>query len=155
MLQVIVAVVVANLEETYNSHKKRMDQESRTLRKFTKSTMGQKNFQRPIVDRPDNDSPVWKSQVPFEIPVSIEMNRPIFFFESSVYSPPSSTTALSPQNLDLISVKKLEKYFLLIAIMEENLSEFVRLKDMINDVSIHLLRLWIFILKHHPRPLLS
>ncbi|KAI8809047.1 Ion transport protein-domain-containing protein [Cladochytrium replicatum] len=108
-LNMIVALVVANLEKSYKLQKKEQKQRNRQLKTSRSSTQGQKLFQRPVVEMPPGDDPVWKTQIPFEIP-----------------------------DFNQFSKAKLENYFVILSIIEENLVEYIALKDMLSEILIEL-----------------
>jgi cation channel sperm-associated protein 4 len=70
-----------------------------------KSTRGQKRFQKPVVPQPPPEANVWRKQIPFEIP-----------------------------DFDNFSVAKLERYFLILSILEKNLAEYVLLRATVDEV---------------------
>lgn len=107
--KIIVAVVVSNLEDAYSNEKKKMKRKFRALKTTLHSTQGMKKFQRPIRNQPPGDDPVWKNQIPYEIP-----------------------------DFEKISKAKVENYFLILTIIEENLKEFAALKDQLQNILIEL-----------------
>ncbi|KAJ3330707.1 Cation channel sperm-associated protein 4, partial [Blyttiomyces sp. JEL0837] len=108
-MKIIVAVVVSNLDEAYANQKKELKKKYRALKSSMNSTQGKKQFQRPIRHIPDGEDPVWKNQIPYEIP-----------------------------DFDKISKAKVENYYLILTIMEENLKEYVRLKDQLQEILFEL-----------------
>jgi len=103
--QLIVALVVANLEETQASAHRNVKDAKKTLMSDVRSTRGQKRFQRSIVPQPSIEEAIWKDQIPYEIP-----------------------------NFDNFSVAKIERYFLILSIVEKNLGEYVDLKVKIEEI---------------------
>ena len=115
LANVISAVVVAAYNETSAALKKAHEMKFRALKTELKATTGQKHFQRPVVEMPLSDEKVWSSQVPLEVP-----------------------------DFDKISKEKLERYFLVLSVIEENLREYVLTKEEIQVVCF--LRLVLFAL---------
>ncbi|RKO86266.1 Ion transport protein-domain-containing protein, partial [Blyttiomyces helicus] len=107
LMKIIIAVVVANLEESYNMQRKDVKRKNRRLK--SDSTQGHKRFQRPIVSMPAGDDPVWTTQIPYEVP-----------------------------DFDKISKTKLENYFLILSIIEENLAEYVKIKEALTEIQLEL-----------------
>jgi cation channel sperm-associated protein 4 len=101
----IVAVVVANLKESQETADRDKHESKKKLSSDVKSTRGQKRFQKPVVPQPPADSTIWRNQIPFEIP-----------------------------NFDNFSVAKLERYFLILSILETNLAEYVELRATVDEV---------------------
>ncbi|KAJ3099789.1 Cation channel sperm-associated protein 4 [Phlyctochytrium planicorne] len=108
-MKIIVAVVVSNLEETYANQRKQQKQKFRALKTSTSSTQGQKKYQRPIRSMPNGDDAVWKNQIPYEIP-----------------------------DFEKVSKAKVENYFLILSIIEENLREYSKLKEQISEIQFEL-----------------
>lgn len=75
---VISAVVVANLETTYEQLRKAHRLKYRELKTAAQSTQGQKQFQRPVVNVPAGTDRVWRGQIPLEVPVGFGVH--IFFW---------------------------------------------------------------------------
>ncbi|KAJ3376814.1 Cation channel sperm-associated protein 4 [Lobulomyces angularis] len=109
--QVIVAIVVANLEDSQHKINLKKKKAKQIFKSEIKSTTGQKRFLRPIVPKPSNKSKIWMDQIPYEIP-----------------------------NFDNISIAKLERYFLVLSIIEDNMYEYLELKSrlhaILNEVQI-------------------
>jgi hypothetical protein len=55
--------------EVLTNEKKKKKQTIRFLKTSQESTQGRKEFQEPIQERPPGDNPIWKNQIPYEIPV--------------------------------------------------------------------------------------
>ncbi|ORY40200.1 hypothetical protein BCR33DRAFT_852918 [Rhizoclosmatium globosum] len=109
-LKIIVAVVVSNLEEAYDNRAREQEKKTRALKTDKNSISGsQKKARRSFKNMPPGFNPVWKSQIPYEIP-----------------------------DFDKISKAKVENYFLLLSILEENLKEFVHLKNKLRDIQFEL-----------------
>ncbi|KAI9206642.1 uncharacterized protein BJ171DRAFT_609748 [Polychytrium aggregatum] len=112
-MKIIVAVVVSNLEETYERKKKEYKRKYRHLKSNLRSTQGKHQllhrFQRGIVNMPSSRSAVWKNQIPYEIP-----------------------------EFDKITISQLESYFQILSIMEENLHEYVMLKEKLYEIQVEL-----------------
>ncbi|KAI9355083.1 Ion transport protein-domain-containing protein [Zopfochytrium polystomum] len=104
-MKIIVAVVVSNLEDAYSAEKKRMKLKFRALKTSLISTQGHRHFQRPTRPSPTGDDPVWKNQIPFVIP-----------------------------DFEKISKAKVENYFLVLSIIEENLREYLQLKEKLHEI---------------------
>ncbi|KAJ3023382.1 UNVERIFIED_CONTAM: Cation channel sperm-associated protein 4 [Siphonaria sp. JEL0065] len=108
-IKIIVAVVVSNLEEAYANRTREQKKNTRALKTAKNSTQGQKKYRRSLKNIPNGYSPVWKSQIPYEIP-----------------------------DFDKVSKAKVENYFLVLSILEENLKEFVHLKNKLRDIQFEL-----------------
>ncbi|KAI8621168.1 Ion transport protein-domain-containing protein [Chytriomyces sp. MP71] len=106
-LKIIVAVVVSNLEEAYTNRAREQKKNSRALKSAKVSSRGKKKNRRLIKNMPVGDNPIWRGQIPYEIP-----------------------------DFDKISKPKVENYFLLLSIIEENLREFNTLKNKLRDCAL-------------------
>ncbi|KAI8829508.1 Ion transport protein-domain-containing protein [Chytriomyces cf. hyalinus JEL632] len=104
-LKIIVAVVVSNLEDSYANRSREQLKSKRALKSAKNLTQGKKKYRRSIRNMPPSFDAVWKSQIPYEIP-----------------------------DFDKISKTKVENYFLLLTIIEENLREFNTLRSKLRDI---------------------
>ncbi|KXS17239.1 hypothetical protein M427DRAFT_68641 [Gonapodya prolifera JEL478] len=119
----IVAVVVTNLESSYDEAKKAEKAKHRQLRSESaiaaqkqaeggdkaKPDVAAKRKLRQVVPPPDGNDPVWKSQIPYEIP-----------------------------DFDKLSKSKLDNYFLVLTVLEENMREYLELKEQLQEVLMEL-----------------
>ncbi|KAI9144928.1 Ion transport protein-domain-containing protein [Paraphysoderma sedebokerense] len=108
----IVAVVVTNLELTYANIKKANRQKYRNLKSIAMSNGPPpvtKTMNKNVRQINEVKEDIWKKQIPYEIP---EFNR--------------------------ITQSKLETYFLILMIIEENLKEYVDLKEKLNEILLEL-----------------
>lgn len=108
----IVAVVVTNLEITYDAIKKQMKAKYRRLksRGSDASAKGALDVKDPMAVRQlthvaEGEESAYLHQIPFELP-----------------------------EFDRITEQRLEKYYLLLMIIEDNLKEYVQIKDQLNKV---------------------
>ncbi|KAI9350241.1 hypothetical protein BDR26DRAFT_852066 [Obelidium mucronatum] len=108
-IKIIVAVVVSNLEDAYRNRTREQKKNIRALKTAKNLIHGQKRHRRSLKAIPSGHSNVWKSQIPYEIP-----------------------------DFDKISKAKVENYFLVLAILEENLKEFIKLKNKLRDIQFEL-----------------
>ena len=92
-------------EEAYQTQKQLKKNKQRVLKSTIKLKNGSSKFEKPIVSPPEGDSEAWFNQIPFEIP-----------------------------DLDKISKDHLERYILVLSIIEENLKEYTRLKGTLTTV---------------------
>ncbi|KAL3896210.1 MAG: hypothetical protein SGCHY_004221 [Lobulomycetales sp.] len=102
--QLVVAVLVANLKDSLENADRKKQESKKKLLSDVKSTRGQKRFQKPIVEHPPPEANIWRKQIPLEVP-----------------------------NFDSFSAARLERYFVILSIVETNLAEFVELKDKISE----------------------
>eukprot|EP00842_Homolaphlyctis_polyrhiza_P003549 jgi/Hompol1/4195/HPOL_001751-RA len=108
-MKIIVAVVVSNLEEAYmlmEIHKRARYRRLKSIRAIAQST---ESSTRETINMPKNDDPVWRSQIPYELP-----------------------------NFDNASKEKLEKYLIVLAVIEDNLAEYMRIKEELKKIQIEL-----------------
>ncbi|KAJ3067713.1 Cation channel sperm-associated protein 4 [Podochytrium sp. JEL0797] len=110
-VKIIVAVVVSNLEEAYANRSREQMENKRALKSAKNSTQGQKKYRRSLRNMPTADDPVWKNQIPYEIP-----------------------------DFDKISKAKVENYLLVLNILEENLKEFAALKNRLREIQTEVKR---------------
>ncbi|KNE68099.1 hypothetical protein AMAG_13268 [Allomyces macrogynus ATCC 38327] len=105
-LNLITAVVVNNLETTYDNIKKQMRRKYRQLKSAVggSGTSGS-GTQRPLATVAEGDASVYLGQIPYELP-----------------------------EFDRITESKLEKYYLLLMVIEENLKEYVQIKQSLNEI---------------------
>ncbi|KAI9190383.1 Cation channel sperm-associated protein 4 [Blastocladiella emersonii ATCC 22665] len=105
----IVAVVVTNLELTYENIKKQMRVKYRRLKSRAGMRRKGGEAQRPVTNIAEGDEPTFLNQIPFELP-----------------------------EFDRITESKLENYYLLLMIIEDNLKEYVKIKESLNEILIEL-----------------
>ncbi|KAL7746544.1 Cation channel sperm-associated protein 4 [Sorochytrium milnesiophthora] len=105
----IVAVVVTNLEVTYDNIKLQMKKKYRQLKNSSKQGNGQA-IQRALVNVDEQEAETtFSAQVPYELP-----------------------------DFDRITESKMQKYFLLLSIIEENLREYLHIKEQLNEILMEL-----------------
>ncbi|KAI9223935.1 Ion transport protein-domain-containing protein [Blastocladiella britannica] len=101
----VVAVVVNNLEETYDNIKKQMKAKFRKLRSRATNAGAKSESLRALASVPDSEEAVYLNQIPFELP-----------------------------QFDRITETRLENYYLLLMIIEDNLKEYVQIKEQLNEI---------------------
>ena len=103
-MKTVVAVVVANLEEAYQQQQHLQKLKSRRLKSNFNNPKTYKG-DKHLSTMPEGDADVWLNQIPFEIP-----------------------------DLDKISKDQVEKYLLILSIIEENLKEYASIKSQLTDI---------------------
>ncbi|KAJ3272640.1 Cation channel sperm-associated protein 4 [Terramyces sp. JEL0728] len=99
-------IVAVIVSNLEDLHKKAGETRKKRIQKLksSKAIITGQNF-RTLAPVPPSNVPCWESQIPYEVP-----------------------------NFDLISKAKLENYFTVLAIMEENLSEYLRIVDSLKHI---------------------
>ncbi|ORZ31641.1 Ion transport protein-domain-containing protein [Catenaria anguillulae PL171] len=106
----IVAVVVTNLETTYENIKRQMKAKFRRLKSRAASQRKSGGSAvRAIATLAEGDEQAYLNQIPYELP-----------------------------EFDRITESKLENYYLLLMVIEENLKEYVQIKEQLNEILLEL-----------------
>ncbi|KAL2914925.1 Cation channel sperm-associated protein 4 [Polyrhizophydium stewartii] len=108
-MKIIVAVVVANLEEAYKMLSIQEKARHRRLKSIRAIATASEGSTRRVTNMPTRNHGVWKSQLPYELP-----------------------------NFDNVSKERLEKYLTVLSVIEENMAEYMRLKEELRKLQIEL-----------------
>ena len=106
-MKIVIAVVVSNLEESYKLWYAQKKSSKRRLKSNKSVAGGQSSSKRDVENMPKREHHVWKTQIPVELP-----------------------------NFDNVTQDRLKKYLLVLAIIEENLSEYMSIKEELRKIHI-------------------